>query len=157
MELGKFAIYQTHFGLFKIGYLDDAIIYIKFATAADHSPSEERSALSDRAFEQLQEYFECRRKEFDLPLQMIGTDFQKRVWQALQEIPYGKTCSYKDIATAVGNSKASRAVGMANNRNPISIVVPCHRVIGASGALVGYGGGLERKSSFLDLERNNID
>lgn len=106
-----------------------------------------------KADKQLNEYFAGKRKDFDLPLKMHGTDFQKSVWEALLTIPYGETKSYKDIAVQIGNEKACRAVGMANNRNPISIVVPCHRVIGHDGTLVGYGGGLEVKQKLLDLEQ----
>jgi len=101
---------------------------------------------------QLEEYFAGKRKAFDLPLNPQGTEFQKKVWKALQEIPYGKTVSYKDIAEKIGSPKASRAVGGANNKNPISIIIPCHRVIGANGALVGYAGGLDMKRELLELE-----
>ena len=93
-------------------------------------------------------------KEFDLPIRLEGTDFQVKVWNALKDIPYGETRSYKDISEMVGSPKAYRAVGMTNNKNPISIVIPCHRVIGASGKLVGYGGGLGKKIFLLELEKN---
>lgn len=102
---------------------------------------------------QLQEYFQGKRQQFDLPLEFNGTEFQKQVWQALLQIPYGETRSYLDIATAIGNKKAVRAVGTANGRNPISIIAPCHRVIGASGALTGFAGGLEAKALLLSLEQ----
>jgi methylated-DNA-[protein]-cysteine S-methyltransferase len=102
---------------------------------------------------QLKEYFAGKRGEFDVPLQFAGTDFQNRVWKALCKIPYGTTISYGELAKRVGNPKASRAVGLANGRNPIGIVVPCHRVIGANGTLTGYGGGLDRKKFLLDLEQ----
>jgi methylated-DNA-[protein]-cysteine S-methyltransferase len=101
---------------------------------------------------QLDEYFAGERTEFDLPLNPAGTPFQRRVWDALKTIPYGEIRSYGEIAEQIGRPGAARAVGLANGRNPISIVVPCHRVIGASGALTGYGGGLERKQYLLDLE-----
>ncbi len=104
------------------------------------------------AARQLNEYFAGTRREFDLPLRLQGTKFQQRVWQALTEIPYGVTVSYGEQAKRIGNSNASRAVGLANGRNPISIVVPCHRVIGANGSLTGYGGGLERKRWLLAHE-----
>ncbi len=151
---GKFAVYQTLHGLFKICYHDDAITYIKFASHADRSPDEKPCELTQKAFDQLQEYFKGERQEFDLPLRFIGTEFQKKVWRALCDIPYGHTRSYKQIAAAVGNPKASRAVGMANNKNPLTIVVPCHRVIGSDGSLTGYAGGLERKTAFLELEKS---
>lgn len=102
---------------------------------------------------QLTEYLDGRRKEFDLPLNPQGTEFQKKVWKALCDIPYGETRSYKQVAEAVGNPKAPRAVGMANNRNPIIIFIPCHRVIGANGSLVGYGGGLDIKEKLLSIEK----
>jgi methylated-DNA-[protein]-cysteine S-methyltransferase len=108
--------------------------------------------LIKKARVQLDEYFAGKRKVFDLPLSFTGTDFQKKVWDALLTIPYGETRSYGGIAARIGNPKASRAVGMANNRNPISIICPCHRVIGADASLVGYGGGLDVKQFLLDLE-----
>jgi methylated-DNA-[protein]-cysteine S-methyltransferase len=102
---------------------------------------------------ELEEYFASTRHQFDLPLDMRGTEFQKRCWQELLKIPYGETRSYGDIARAMGNPKAVRAVGLANARNPIAIIVPCHRVIGADGSLTGYGGGLWRKRQLLELEK----
>ncbi len=105
------------------------------------------------AARQLSEYFAGRRKTFSLPLAPQGTPFMKRVWDQLLQVGYGETCSYKAIATAVGNPNATRAVGMANNRNPIPIIIPCHRIIGADGSLVGYGGGLPLKKYLLDLEK----
>lgn len=102
--------------------------------------------------EQLEEYFAGRRRSFDLSLAPVGTPFQRRVWDALREIPYGETVSYGEIARRIGRPGAARAVGLANGRNPISVIVPCHRVIGAGGGLTGYGGGLERKRLLLELE-----
>jgi methylated-DNA-[protein]-cysteine S-methyltransferase len=111
----------------------------------------------DRAFPdavaQLEAYFAGQRTEFDLELSLAGSEFQRRVWQALLTIPYGETRSYGQIAEQIGASGAARAVGLANGHNPIAIIVPCHRVIGASGSLTGYGGGLDRKRSLLELER----
>lgn len=104
---------------------------------------------------QLSQYFDGRRKKFDLKLSYYGTEFQIKVWKALQEIPYGTTCTYKDIAERVGIPKGCRAVGMANNKNPIVIVVPCHRVIGMNGSLTGYAGGLDVKEYLLELEKRN--
>jgi len=102
---------------------------------------------------QLREYFVGERVTFDTPLAMDGTQFERRVWRALQEIPYGETVSYGELARHIGQPSAARAVGLANGRNPIAVIVPCHRVIGANGTLTGYGGGLERKRLLLDLER----
>lgn len=109
-------------------------------------------AVLEDATRQLQEYFGGWRKQFDLPLAMKGTAFQKEVWQELLKIPYGETISYGQLAQRIGKEKAVRAVGLANGRNPISIVVPCHRVIGSNGTLTGYGGGLENKEYLLRLE-----
>jgi methylated-DNA-[protein]-cysteine S-methyltransferase len=101
---------------------------------------------------QLDQYFAGDRKQFDVPLKLAGTPFQQRVWQALREIPYGETITYAELARRVGNPMASRAVGAANGRNPISILVPCHRVVGSSGRLTGYAGGLDAKRWLLDWE-----
>ena len=103
---------------------------------------------------QLREYFAGERTDFDLPTGAPGTDFQQRVWARLRDIPYGRTWSYGELARALGRPGAARAVGLANGRNPLSIVVPCHRVVGADGAITGYGGGVERKQLLLDLERS---
>ena len=115
-------------------------------------PTEE-TVLIKRAADQLNEYFAGERDCFDFPILPSGTAFQKRVWDAVSAIPYGETRTYKEIAIQTGNHLAARAVGMANNRNPIAIVIPCHRVIGHNGSLVGYGGGLEVKRYLLDLEK----
>jgi methylated-DNA-[protein]-cysteine S-methyltransferase len=125
---------------------NDLDIYIKQGYLIKESP------LIKEAWGQLYEYFSGRLFKFDLPLAPSGTDFQQRVWQALKTIPYGQVKSYKDIAIAIGNKNAARAVGMANNKNPIPIIIPCHRVIGANGQLVGYGGGLDIKRYLLNLE-----
>lgn len=109
-------------------------------------------AVLDAARRQLDRYFTGRLTAFDLPLDAQGTAFQRRVWAALSQIPYGVTRTYSQLAAAIGAPKAQRAVGLANGRNPISIIVPCHRVIGANGALTGFGGGIARKQALLDLE-----
>jgi len=109
--------------------------------------------LIKKAARQFGEYFKGKRKSFNLPLTMQGTGFQMKVWKTLKKIPYGKTISYGELAVMIGNPKACRAVGMANNRNPIAIIVPCHRVIGRNGSLTGYGGGLELKQLLLELEK----
>lgn len=112
----------------------------------------EETPLIKMAAKQLDEYFNGKRQQFDLPLDLTGTIFQTKVWQELLKIPYGQTKSYKDIATAINNPKAYRAVGMANNKNRIMIVVPCHRVISSDNKLTGYAGGLEKKEFLLNLE-----
>lgn len=109
--------------------------------------------LLEEVKRQLEEYFKGNLKNFDLPLNPSGTEFQKKVWKALLTIPYGETRSYGEIASQIGKEKASRAIGGANHVNPISIVIPCHRVIGKNGSLVGYGGGLDKKTILLELER----
>jgi methylated-DNA-[protein]-cysteine S-methyltransferase len=114
---------------------------------------EEKTPLIQDAVSQLREYFGGKRKAFNIPLSLSGTAFQLSDWKALRTIPYGETRSYQQIAEQLGNPKACRAVGMANNRNPVLIVVPCHRVIGKDGSLTGYGCGLEKKELLLELER----
>ena len=108
------------------------------------------------AKKQLDEYFAGIRKEFDIPIKLEGTDFQIKVWKELLKIPYGETCTYLDIAKHIGNPKAYRAVGMANNKNKIMIIIPCHRVIGSNKKLVGYAGGLDVKEKLLKLEKENV-
>jgi methylated-DNA-[protein]-cysteine S-methyltransferase len=133
---------------------DSALTRLLFSPfTLDPTWSTERSAVLDETVTQLAAYFAGERTDFDLPLAPAGTPFQLRVWEALREIAYATTINYGQLALRVGNVKASRAVGLANGRNPISIVVPCHRVIGANGSLTGYGGGLDRKRTLLDLER----
>jgi len=128
---------------------DTALCALRFGAHGEGEPN----ALLRRASQELSEYFAGKRREFDLPLSPEGTDFQKKVWRTLCDIPFGETRSYKDIAEAVGNPKGLRAVGMANNRNPIAIIIPCHRVIGKNGSLTGYGGGLDKKAYLLKLEK----
>ncbi|MEG0829596.1 MAG: methylated-DNA--[protein]-cysteine S-methyltransferase [Anaerovoracaceae bacterium] len=119
----------------------------------ENSPAtQENSPLIKKVVCELNEYFAGNRQQFTIPLDPQGTPFQKKDWKALCDIPYGQTRSYKDIAQAIGCPKGARAVGLANNKNPISIIIPCHRVIGADGKLVGYGGGIDKKVFLLDLE-----
>lgn len=127
------------------------IMAVKFG---EHPDGEyKNSVLIQNAVKQLTQYFDGSRTAFDLPLMAEGTDFQKRVWDELKKIPYGETRSYGQIASSIGNPKAVRAVGGANNKNPIAIIVPCHRVIGSGGTLVGYAGGLNIKEMLLELEQ----
>ncbi len=149
----KYAYYtfsQFNRRIFRIGYEHNNITSASIVTHID-TPNEP-SNVSDAAFQQLSEYFNKERQVFDLPLAPQGTAFQQRVWRALQQIPYGQTRSYKDIALAINNPKAYRAVGMANNKNPLMIFIPCHRVIGSNHRLVGYAGGLDIKEELLALE-----
>ncbi len=142
----------------EIGIADDGSaitnIFFEKEEAVNFKVSE--TPLIKEAYKQIEEYLKGKRKIFDLPISTYGTEFQQKVWNALKAISYGETKSYKDIAIAVGNEKACRAVGMANNRNPISIIIPCHRVIGKNGKLVGYGGGLHIKEYLLKLEKDNL-
>ncbi len=153
--MNGFAIYENQFGFFKIAYEGEYIVFFKKIHDATIQDFGTRTPLTERVYEQLCEYIAGKRKSFDVPYKLNGTEFQKKVWQALCTIPYGETCTYKDIALAVGNGKASRAVGLANNKNPITVIVPCHRVIGSSGKLVGYAGGLEMKQFLLHMEHKN--
>ncbi|MBP9812088.1 methylated-DNA--[protein]-cysteine S-methyltransferase [Candidatus Gracilibacteria bacterium] len=133
---------------------DTHLIELRFADIVDVSThiDQENSILSE-VKKQLCEYFLGKRKGFTIPLAPEGTDFQKKAWKALEKIPYGETRSYKEEALLAGNPKAIRAIGGANNKNPIVIIIPCHRVIGADGKLVGYGGGIERKKWLLEHEK----
>jgi methylated-DNA-[protein]-cysteine S-methyltransferase len=144
--------YETVLGSVTFVEEDGALLAI--STHLTFEGIEQETPLIKEAYRQLSEYLKGERKGFDLPLLIKGTTFQQQVWKALLEIPYGETRSYKQIAMAIGNPKAVRAVGMANNRNPLLIVVPCHRVIGAKGKLVGYGAGIEKKEFLLRLEKS---
>ena len=144
--------YETVLGSVTFVEEDGALLAI--STHCSYEGICQETPLIKEAYRQLSEYLKGERKGFDLPLLIKGTTFQQQVWKALLEIPYGETRSYKQIAVAIGNPKAVRAVGMANNRNPLLIVVPCHRVIGANGKLVGYGAGIEKKEFLLRLEKS---
>jgi methylated-DNA-[protein]-cysteine S-methyltransferase len=148
--------YNSPIGLLEIKGTDEgitSILFFKEKQKEDANPPE----LLKACVAQVGEYFQGRRKNFDVPLHFKGTSFQIKVWKELLRIPFGETVSYLDIALKVGNEKMIRAVGGANGKNPISIVVPCHRVIGADGRLVGYGGGLWRKEWLLNHENNFSD
>lgn len=142
--------FNTPLGLMEIRATTSELNSILFC---EHSKATKPNALTDRTKTQLNEYFSGTRQHFDLPLGAKGTVFQTRVWAALQCIPFGETRSYGQIAVQIGNPKGSRAVGLANGNNPLTIVVPCHRVIGANGALTGYASGVDRKAWLLDHER----
>lgn len=146
----RFGYYDSPFGLIKIATEDDRVTAVRRCDAIEDAPSP--TALSDLAYAQLEGYFSGARRGFDLPLAPKGTEFQRAVWNAILGIPYGETRSYRDIAVSIGNPKAVRAVGMACNRNPIWILIPCHRVVGSDRKLTGYAGGLTMKKKLLDLE-----
>ena len=152
-ELYK-AYYQSEIGLIELTATESAIKALEFVEPEPGSPADE-VAIPDIlkiCLNQLDEYFHAKRRQFVLSLSPDGTPFQKKVWQQLLSVPYGATASYLEIALAIGNPKAVRAVGAANGRNPISIIIPCHRVIGSNGKLTGYGGGLWRKEWLLNHE-----
>ncbi|MFB6850080.1 methylated-DNA--[protein]-cysteine S-methyltransferase [Streptomyces sp. NPDC056373] len=137
---------------------DDGVLCGLYMTDQRHRPAEETFGTRDdtlfaEAEEQLKAYFAGDLEEFTVPLRLNGTPFQRAVWEELRRIPYGETRTYGRLADTLGIPTASRAVGLANGRNPVGIIVPCHRVIGANGSLTGYGGGLERKQRLLDFER----
>lgn len=146
--------YESPIGLMYIEASDIGITQISFVT--DYNQTIKENDHAKQAVQELEEYFHHKRKTFSFPLDVIGTDFQKMVWQQLLEIDYGKTQSYEQVALAINNLKAIRAVGNANGNNPIGIVIPCHRVIGKNGNLVGYVGELWRKKWLLDHEQGNI-
>ncbi|MFE3262683.1 MULTISPECIES: methylated-DNA--[protein]-cysteine S-methyltransferase [unclassified Streptomyces] len=139
---------------------DDDLLCGLYMVGQRHRPPQEDFGARDDTLlpevkRQLTAYFAGDLKEFDLPMRLAGTAFQRSVWEQLVRIPYGEIRSYGELADALGNPKASRAVGLANGRNPVGIIVPCHRVVGADGSLTGYGGGLDRKRRLLDFERGS--
>ena len=148
----RYATYPSPFGPVSIGWEGKTVVSLKLGESDFNSPS----PVSELAATQLQEYFAGTRNHFTFPMDLRGTSFQISVWNALTQIPYGQRATYKDIARAIGNEKAVRAVGMACNRNPIWIAIPCHRVIGSSQKLTGYAGGLSMKEALLELESKNF-
>jgi len=159
-------VYKTRLGRFLISVDDDAVTGVELYIEDEKELTNEQLLMNYEILEteimketvrQLIEYLEGKRKIFDVKINPKGTEFQKKVWEALRAIPYGETRTYKQIAEAVGNSKASRAVGMANNKNPIICIIPCHRVIGGNGKLVGFACGLEVKDQLLRIENEKYD
>ena len=148
--------YETDLGIIGIRDNNNAITEVFYSKSKINDHLKETPLIRE-CFNQLKEYFQGTRREFTIPIEAEGSEFQKKVWKALLDIPYGQTRTYKEIAIAIGNEKACRAVGMANNRNPISIIIPCHRVIGANGKLVGYGGGLDIKEKLLNIEKLTVN
>ncbi len=158
METLYYSRLQSPVGPLLIGVSDEALVALEFDRGLPQKIGglpvrwEESEARTRAVRQQMQEYFSGKRRNFDLALDLRGTEFHKRCWRQLLEIPYGETCSYADIARAVGNPKSFRAVGQANHRNPVAIIVPCHRVLAAGCYLGGYGGGLPVKAFLLRLE-----
>lgn len=149
--------YETKIG--KIGIRENGkyITDIIFSKSEEKTDNINETELIKAAFKQIKEYLGGDRKYFDLPIETIGTEFQKKVWNELRNIPYGQTKTYKDIALAIKNEKACRAIGNANNKNPLPIIIPCHRVIGSNGKLVGYSGGLDIKEKLLNIENIEVN
>ena len=146
----KYSYFKSEIGIIKIGVSGGAVCEIGIADCLGESAP---SALADRAFKEISEYLNGKRKAFDFPIAPKGSDFQKKVWSALREIPYGKTKTYGEIAADIGSSKAARAVGNACNKNPLLLAIPCHRVLGANGSLTGFAAGIEIKKHLLLLEK----
>ncbi len=148
----KRAIYPFLTGSISMLY-EDGKLYQLMTHAERVNEITGKTVFTEEVYQQLQEYIDGKRREFTIPYVLQGTPFQKQVWHALLQIPYGTTCTYEDIACQIGNPKAMRAVGQANNRNPLHIIIPCHRVIGKNRKLTGYAGGLKIKEALLALEK----
>jgi len=169
MKIG-FAALESPIGSLLVASTQNGLCFLEFGTDESATASFQKwvkkwhpevtpvhdEPMNEQVIQQLQEYFAKTRSRFDVKLDLYGTEFQKSVWRALTEIPFGMTKSYKEVAEAVGNAKAVRAVGGANNKNPIPIIIPCHRVIGTNGSMVGYGGGLSIKEFLLTLENAQL-
>jgi len=155
MRKKYYGYYNSPIGILEIITSDNALISAMFIEEVKESTGE--SPILKEAIKQFDEYFKGTRKEFDIKCETNGTEFRKKVWQALMGIPYGVTLSYKEMAIKIGNEKATRAVGNANSKNIISIIIPCHRVIGSDKSLTGYAGGLNRKKWLLDHEKEVLD
>lgn len=150
-EIGRILIVENEDYIIKVEFLNDKNQFLnkKYGT-------EKETLLIKKTKIELIEYFAGKRKTFDIPIKLDGTEFQVKVWKELLKLPYGETCSYLDIAKKIGNPNAARAVGMANNKNKIQIIIPCHRVIGSDKKLIGYAGGIKIKEKLLKLERDNL-
>jgi methylated-DNA-[protein]-cysteine S-methyltransferase len=148
---------ESPIGLVEIEATEGEIVRVEFAVKKSSAAVSKGSPALEAAVRQLDEYFRGQRRVFELMLRLDGTDFQTSVWRALLEVGFGETASYGEIARTIGRPASTRAVGAANGRNPISIIVPCHRIIGSSGALTGYGGGLWRKDWLLRHERDRVE
>jgi methylated-DNA-[protein]-cysteine S-methyltransferase len=147
--------YHSPVGWLEITTTDDAVTALRM-TSKPNNPTHSSHKVILQCCKELDEYFAGKRRHFDVKVYLKGTDFQSEIWKKLQEIPYGKTISYSALAQAAGHSKACRAAGSANGKNPVAIIVPCHRVIAADGSLGGYAYGLNMKKALLDLERMNF-
>lgn len=158
----RFCRYLSPLGNLLIVEEGDAVVYCQWEDSVDEriistweEDKEQQNALLTVACRQLTEYFAGKRKAFDLPIRLNGTPFQQIVWKGLQQIPYGETLSYADLARQIGRNKAARAVGNANHHNPLMIIIPCHRVVASNGKMGGYAGGIARKAWLLEKEKGN--
>lgn len=154
-ELGKMIkgySYKTRVGELTILENDGFLVEIAFGKSSEKPYRKEETSIVKSAYRQIEDYLNGKRKSFDLPLKPEGTEFQRLVWAALLDIPHGQTRSYQEVAEKIGRPKAYRAVGLANNKNPLPIIIPCHRVIGKDGKMVGYAGGLDIKEKLLSVE-----
>ena len=158
----RFCRYPSPLGNLLIVEEGDAVVYCQWEDSVDEriiatweEDKEQQNALLTLVCRQLTEYFAGKRKAFDLPIRLNGTPFQQIVWKGLQQIPYGETLSYADLARQIGRNKAARAVGNANNHNPLMIIIPCHRVVASNGKMGGYAGGIARKAWLLEKEKGN--
>ena len=158
----RFCRYPSPLGNLLIVEEGDAVVYCQWEDSVDEriiatweEDKEQQNALLTVACRQLTEYFAGKRKAFDLPIRLNGTPFQQIVWKGLQQIPYGETLSYADLARQIGRNKAARAVGNANHHNPLMIIIPCHRVVASNGKMGGYAGGIARKAWLLEKEKGN--
>ena len=158
----RFCRYPSPLGNLLIAEEGDAVVYCQWEDSVDEriiaiweEDKEQQNALLTMACRQLTEYFAGKRKAFDLPIRLNGTPFQQIVWKGLQQIPYGETLSYADLARQIGRNKAARAVGNANHHNPLMIIIPCHRVVASNGKMGGYAGGIARKAWLLEKEKGN--
>lgn len=147
-----YSVYDTFKDKVTIICNDDAVVGLKMGEVAVENASCKKTPLMNKAAEEINEYLQGERKYFDIPLKLEGSEYQKKVWNIIRTIPYGKTITYKDVAIEMGKKKSFRAVGGAIGKNPLLIFIPCHRVIGLNGALTGYAGGIERKENLLKLE-----
>lgn len=157
-----FCRYSSPLGNLLIAEEEDAVVYCQWEDSVDErfittweEDKEQQNALLTLACRQMSEYFAGKRKAFDLPIRLNGTPFQQIVWKGLQQIPYGETLSYTGLARQIGREKAARAVGNANNHNPLMIIIPCHRVVASNGEISGYAGGITRKAWLLEKEKGN--
>jgi len=154
MHASAVVYYNSPIGLLKIRCNAQQLLGIAFVEEKDMAESANR--VAQKVLEQLKAYFSGERETFDLPVGFEGTSFQNKIWRAVEQVPFGRTATYKEIAVVAGNAKAARAVGLANRNNPIPIVVPCHRIIGSDGGLTGYAGGLWRKEWLLRHEKEQV-